>query len=79
MTKRYYFDIRSDDDFSLDEQGVQLTGQRAAAVEAAKSLAEMMKDFPMIDGEPFKLIIEVRSEVEALFQIAFTSGMQLRH
>jgi hypothetical protein len=34
----------------------------------------MMKDFPMIDGEPLKLVIEVRNEMGALFQISFTSG-----
>jgi hypothetical protein len=79
MTSRYYFDIRSDDDFSLDEQGLQLTGQRAAAVEAASSLTEMMKDFPMIDGEPLKLVIEVRNEMGALFQISFTSEQPFKH
>lgn len=38
---RYYFDTRDDDKFICDDEGVELPDVRAAAKEAARSLAEL--------------------------------------
>jgi hypothetical protein len=56
---RFYFDIRDGELLAIDEEGLDLSSQRAAEIEAALSLADVTKQL-----EPFAfsedLAIEVR-------------------
>ena len=65
---RYYFDIRDDTGLYLDEEGLEFDSQQEAEVEAARSLANLAKDFATIRQD---VSVEVRTEVERVFQAAF--------
>ncbi|KWV60588.1 hypothetical protein AS156_28155 [Bradyrhizobium macuxiense] len=67
---RYYFDIRSGQDLYPDEQGLELSDQRAAEIEAARSLIGLAKDLPPLQ-EREDVAIEVRTGTGALFKAAF--------
>ena len=45
---RYYFDIRDDTGLYPDEEGLEFDTQQEAEVEAARSLANLAKDFATI-------------------------------
>lgn len=66
---RYYFDIRENDEFVVDELGMDLPDLQAAAVEAAQSLTDMAKDL-LPDSERYSLAIEVRNGNAPLFKAA---------
>jgi hypothetical protein len=68
--QRYYFDIRNGQDLYADEEGLDLTDQRAAEIEAAMSLADLAKDRSPLD-EPRHLAIEVRTPDKPTFQATF--------
>ncbi|MET4520174.1 hypothetical protein [Bradyrhizobium sp. I1.7.5] len=65
---RYYFDIRDDTGLYPDEEGLEFDTQQEAEVEAARSLANLAKDFAIIRQD---VSVEVRTEVERVFQAAF--------
>lgn len=65
---RYYFDIRDDAGLHRDEEGLELGTQRDAEVEAARSLANLAKDFAAIQQD---VAVEVRTDSERVFQAAF--------
>ena len=65
---RYYFDIRDDTGLYPDEEGLEFDTQQEAEVEAARSLANLAKDFATIRQD---VSVEVRTDVERLFQAAF--------
>ncbi|MGY3118466.1 hypothetical protein ACVWXQ_002403 [Bradyrhizobium sp. S3.14.4] len=65
---RYYFDIRDDTGLYPDEEGLEFDTQQEAEVEAARSLANLAKDFATIRQD---VSVEVRIEVERVFQAAF--------
>jgi hypothetical protein len=58
--QRYYFDIRNGQDLYADDEGLDLTDQRAAEIEAAMSLADLAKDRSPLD-ERRHMAIEVRT------------------
>jgi hypothetical protein len=64
---RYYFDIRDDTGLYPDEEGLEFDTQQEAEVEAARSLANLAKDFASIRQD---VSVEVRTEVERVFQAA---------
>jgi hypothetical protein len=67
---RYYFDIRDGEALYADEEGMELEDQRAAEIEAAKSLGDMARDLsPLDDRHP--MAIEVRTKTGPIFQAAF--------
>jgi hypothetical protein len=68
--QRYYFDIRNGQDLYADEEGLDLTDQRAAEVEAAMSLAGLARDRSPLD-ERRHMAIEVRTQDRPTFQAAF--------
>jgi hypothetical protein len=75
----YYFDIRDGDALYPDDEGLDLSDQRAAEVEAARSLAEMAKDLPVTE-ERHSMAIEVRTRDGPAFQAAFIySAAPTRH
>ncbi|MET3964910.1 hypothetical protein BjapCC829_47530 (plasmid) [Bradyrhizobium barranii] len=65
---RYYFDIRDDTGLYPDEEGLEFDTQQEAEVEAARSLANLAKDFATIRQD---VSVEVRTDVERVFQAAF--------
>jgi len=65
---RYYFDIRDDTGLYPDEEGLEFDTQQEAEVEAARSLANLAKDFASIRHD---VSVEVRTDVERVFQAAF--------
>ena len=58
--RRYYFDIRHDDDFVQDDVGSKLRSFQAAKEQAARALAEIARD--ALPGAR-TLSIEVRDEM----------------
>ncbi|MBB4367298.1 hypothetical protein GGD63_000067 [Bradyrhizobium sp. cir1] len=80
---RYYFDLRDDDELALDEEGLELSGLRAAQVEAAKSLADMARD-EACSSAPVNgtrhMAIEVRDAGGPVMQVRFTFEVEtLKH
>lgn len=67
---RYYFDIRDGEALYPDQEGMELDDQRAAEIEAAKSLAGMANDLSPLD-ERHHMAIEVRTNAGPVFQAAF--------
>ncbi|QIO32601.1 DUF6894 family protein [Bradyrhizobium sp. 1(2017)] len=66
----FYFDIWDGESLVVDEEGLSLTGQRAAEVEAALSLADITREldpFTSSDG----LTIQVRDAVGPDFSVTF--------
>ena len=66
----YFFDIRDGDEFGPDEEGMELPHVEAAQVEAARSLADIVRH--KSNSQPFALMsIQVRDNdgpvVEAKF------------
>lgn len=76
---RYYFDIRDGGAIAVDEEGLDLPDLRTAAVEAARSLAEIAECMPP-GTEHHHSAIEVRSDDGPLFQAAFIfEGTRVKH
>ncbi|QPF82549.1 hypothetical protein IC762_22660 [Bradyrhizobium genosp. L] len=67
---RYYFDIKDGQFLYPDEEGLDLSDQAAAAVEAAMSLADLAKDLTPLD-ERHDMAIEVRTSDRPVFKAAF--------
>ena len=71
---RYYFDIRDGEDFTKDDEGIELLGIADAQLEAAAALAQICRDFHMKDPDPlgYPLSVEVRdSNGCPLLELAF--------
>jgi hypothetical protein len=67
---RYFFDIREGDKFVPDDEGMEFPHVEAAQMEAARSLANLVRD--KVNSQPFSLMaIQVRDSdgpvVEAKF------------
>ncbi|MBR0906850.1 DUF6894 family protein [Bradyrhizobium liaoningense] len=72
----FYFDIWDGESLVVDEEGLSLTGQRAAEVEAALSLADITREldpFTSSDG----LTIQVRDAVGLVFSATFVGERAL--
>jgi hypothetical protein len=68
--QRYYFDIRDGEALSVDEEGLDLSDERAALIEAALSLADAARDLaPSESGRG--LVIEVRGAKGPNFRAGF--------
>ncbi len=66
----FYFDIRDGESLLVDEEGLDLTNQRAAEIEAALSLADMaeqLETFASVDG----LTVEVRDADGPILKATF--------
>ncbi|WP_213291056.1 DUF6894 family protein [Bradyrhizobium sp. sGM-13] len=60
---RYYFDIREGDNFTADDEGLELTNLARARAEAAGAIADMARDAirkQSHKGPGHQLAIEVR-------------------
>ena len=49
MATRYFFDIWNGDDLCADEEGMEFPNQKAAEIEAARSLADMAREMAPAD------------------------------
>lgn len=65
---RYYFDIRDNSGLSVDEEGLEFPTQQEAEIEAARSLADLAKEFADIRQD---VSVEVRTDGGRVFQTAF--------
>ena len=70
---RYYFDIRDGEEFVEDEEGIEFEDIAEAQMEAAATLADVSKEFPLRSPQPLgiSLSIEVRDSNGPLFEAAF--------
>lgn len=67
---RYFFDIRDGTGLYPDEEGLDCPNQKAAELEAARTLGEIVKEvIPPIDRAD--VAIEVRTEDGPVFKAAF--------
>jgi hypothetical protein len=64
---RYYFDIRDDTGITPDEEGLEFDSQQEAEIEAALSLADMIKDSAQSRRD---ISVEVRTATGRVFQAA---------
>ncbi|MGF6426524.1 DUF6894 family protein [Bradyrhizobium elkanii] len=71
---RYYFDVREGQELALDEEGLELNSMQAAQLEAAKSLADIVRDAVHQCPPKHKhhMAIEVRDENGPVMQVKFT-------
>lgn len=68
---RYYFDLREGNEVWPDEEGTVLPGLSAVRAEAARSLADMVKD--VVDVENLRsLSIDVRDKFGLVLQAHLT-------
>jgi hypothetical protein len=70
VVARYYFDIRDGTGLYPDEEGVELPDQRAAEIEAARTLGGLARDLAVLEDPP-DIAVEVRTESGPIFQAAF--------
>jgi hypothetical protein len=75
--KRYFFDMQDGDNFCPDEEGLELPDIEAAQVEAARSLADMVRD--KISSQPFCLMaIQVRDNDGPVIEAKFVWELLLK-
>jgi hypothetical protein len=76
---RYYFDLRDGDDLAPDEEGIELRSMERVQQEAAKTLADMVRDAVLEnlgpEGRARRMAIEVRSDDGPVLQARFSLEM----
>jgi hypothetical protein len=60
---RFYFDLRDGEEFTPDEEGVELDDLEAAKTEATEALAQLAKDV-LPGAERREIAVEVRDEAK---------------
>jgi hypothetical protein len=76
--KRYYFDLREGNELARDEEGMELRSMERVKQEAAKTLADMVRDpvlSDMTNGLARQLAIEVRTDCGPVLQARFSLEM----
>ena len=72
---RYYFDLLDGDILAVDDEGLELPSLQAAQAEAAKSLADMVRDAvhgsSAVAGKR-DMAIEVRDAAGPVMEVKFT-------
>ncbi|QIG92788.1 MULTISPECIES: DUF6894 family protein [unclassified Bradyrhizobium] len=71
---RYYFDLRDGEELAPDEEGLELNSMQAAQMEAAKSVADMVRDvvYQSQRVHNHRMAIEVRDDKGPVMQLKFT-------
>jgi hypothetical protein len=64
--RRYYFDMRSAERLTVDEEGVEFLDLVAAKQEAALALADMVLDESL---DPAKISVEVRDDAGTVMHV----------
>ena len=77
---RYYFDLRDGDDVSLDDEGLELPSIERVQEEAARSIADMVRDAVRKDrnGAGQQMAVEVRDDDGPVLQVRFTFELDRR-
>lgn len=78
---RYYFDLRDEDGWSFDEEGIELPSILDAQWEAAKSLADVARDAVRISPQsegPQSFSVEVRDDAGPVMQVRFCFEVSLK-
>lgn len=77
---RYYFDMREGSEIAPDEDGLELSTIEAVQEEAARSLADMVRDAVRKhnDGAGHRMAIDVRDDKGPVLQVKFTFEIE-RH
>jgi hypothetical protein len=77
--ERYFFDIQSGREYFADQEGLRLPSQKAAEVEAMKTLTGMVSGSVFTSAQP-DMAVEVRSGAERLFCVSIIRhGEGTRH
>lgn len=75
MRTRYFFDLRDPQGVIQDEEGMELSDVRTAQDEAARTLADMLRDFVQGEGgagpSPV-MAVEVRNDDGPVLQLKIT-------
>lgn len=71
--KRYFFDLRDDDELTRDDEGLELSTMETVQEEAARSLADMARDASSRQMErDTRWLVEVRDDTRPVLQAKFT-------
>jgi len=74
---RYFFDFRSKDVTSLDDEGVELSDVESAHQEALGALADAIQDVVM-QGQPDQHVaVEVRDELGPVLEVTAILGLRI--
>jgi hypothetical protein len=71
---RYFFDFRSDDVYSLDEEGEELLDVGAAHQEALGALADAIQDIVMEGATDQHFAVEVRDDLGEVLEVTAVLG-----
>jgi hypothetical protein len=74
---RYFFDFRSGDAVSTDDDGLDLPDVEAAHGEAIGALADGLRDLIMVGAKDQHFAIEVRDKMGAVFEVAAVLGTKI--
>jgi Domain of unknown function (DUF6894) len=74
---RYYFDFRSDETSSIDEDGEDLTDLSAAHRVAIVALVEAMPEIAVEGAHDQELVIEVRDELGPVLRVSAVLQSQI--
>jgi hypothetical protein len=78
LMKRYYFDIRDGDKLVADEEGMELPDVEAAQEEAARTLADLVRD--QARGRPScHMAVEVRDYNGPMPEVSFLWRVVTKH
>jgi hypothetical protein len=76
----YFFDLRDDAEFVVDEQGMELRDMRAAQDETARALSGLAWDAMRSDGvECQQMVIEVRDANGPVMEVRLTFKISRKH
>ncbi|MCP3471731.1 hypothetical protein NLM33_15520 [Bradyrhizobium sp. CCGUVB1N3] len=73
----YYFDLRDDDDFAPDDEGLELPNIQAVQEEAAKALTDAARDALLRPINPTRIAVEARDDSGPVMQIRFTIEVEI--
>jgi hypothetical protein len=74
---RYFFDFRSDDTSSIDEEGEDLTDVSAAHRVAIGALVEAVPEIAVEGGTDQELVIEIRDELGPVLRVSAVLQSQI--
>lgn len=74
---RFYFDVREGDVVIVDDEGLDLSSQNRAWVEAARSVAELARDQIPKHPQGHRIVIQVRNPEELVLAVTVTFNTEL--
>jgi hypothetical protein len=74
----YYFDLRDDDGFAPDDEGLELPNIQAVQEEAARALADAIQDALLRPINPTWVALEVRDGSGPVMQIRLAIEVEIK-